>query len=242
MGTRLGSAEAGVPKPLMSIGGTPLVGYALAQAEASGCSEAVVVIGYEGARVREAVEAIDTSMTIRFVENPDPSRAQRPLAAGRRSGRRAAVFSADGRPPVRDPGAGEAGGDGDAGRAKSARLLVDRAPIGLDLSDATKVRIEAERITAIGKRLEPWDAIDTGVFLLTRSVFDAIRERPGFRAAHRVVGDAEAGARTARSAPSTSAASPGSMSTRRRIVTTPSSASPTWGRTAPVEVVAAPGT
>ena len=56
MGTRLGSAEAGVPKPLMSIGGMPLVGYALAQAEAAGCTEAVVVIGYEGGRVRRAVE------------------------------------------------------------------------------------------------------------------------------------------------------------------------------------------
>jgi choline kinase len=177
MGTRLGSAEAGVPKPLMSIAGTPLVGYALAQAEASGCSEAVVVIGYEGARVREAVEALDTSMTIRFVENPDPSEpnGHSLLAAEAVAAPRFFLQMVDHlfAAPVLTKLATTTMKQGEA-----ARLLVDRAPFGLDLSDATKVRIEAERIVAIGKGLEPWDAIDTGVFLLTRSVFDAIREVP----------------------------------------------------------------
>jgi choline kinase len=63
-------------------------------------------------------------------------------------------------------------------RGESARLLVDRTPVGLDLSDATKVQLDAGRIVAIGKGIEPWDAIDTGVFLLTGAVFDAIRRVP----------------------------------------------------------------
>src|SRR4051812_42754633 len=90
MGTRLGSAEVGIPKPLLTIGESPLVAYALAHAEASGCRDAVVVIGYEGSRVRRAVEAIGSSMRIRFVENPDPTvpnghslLAAEPLAARR---------------------------------------------------------------------------------------------------------------------------------------------------------------
>ena len=177
MGRRLGSAEAGVPKPLMSVGGIPLVRYALAQAEASGCSEAVIVIGHEGSRVREAVESIGTPMTIRFVENPNPAEP---------NGHSLLVAEAAAAPdfflqmvdhlfaaPVLTQLVSRPMRDGEV-----ARLLVDRAPIGLDLSDATKVRLEAERIVAIGKGLDPWDAIDTGLFRLTRGVFDALRSVP----------------------------------------------------------------
>ena len=57
-------------------------------------------------------------------------------------------------------------------------MLIDRAPDGLDLGDATKVRLVADRISAIGKGIEPWDAIDTGCFVLTRAVFGALRQVP----------------------------------------------------------------
>ncbi len=33
-------------------------------------------------------------------------------------------------------------------------------------------------MTAIGKGLEPWDAIDAGCFVLTAAVFDALRRAP----------------------------------------------------------------
>ena len=58
----------------------------------------------------------------------------------------------------------------------AGRVLVDRSPVSLDLSDATKVRVSADRVTAIGKAIEPWDAIDAGCFLLTPAVFDALRD------------------------------------------------------------------
>jgi 1L-myo-inositol 1-phosphate cytidylyltransferase len=177
MGTRLGSAREGVPKPLMSIGGRPLLGHALAQAEAAGCTEAVIVIGYEGVRVRRAVELIATPMTIRFVESPDPAapNGHSLLAAATVAGPCFFLQMVDhvfavpvlGRLSARAMRQNEA-----------ARLLVDRAPAGLDLNDATKVRLEGDRIVAIGKGLERWDAIDTGAFLLTRAVFDAIRGVP----------------------------------------------------------------
>ena len=44
VGARLGSAEAGVPKPLLTVGGSPLFAHALGHAAASGCGEAIVVI------------------------------------------------------------------------------------------------------------------------------------------------------------------------------------------------------
>jgi choline kinase len=61
---------------------------------------------------------------------------------------------------------------------EAGRVLVDRAPRDLDLNDATKVRRAGDRVTAIGKGLEPWDAIDAGCFVLTAAVFDALRRAP----------------------------------------------------------------
>jgi 1L-myo-inositol 1-phosphate cytidylyltransferase len=59
------------------------------------------------------------------------------------------------------------------------RLAVDRrsdSPL-IDLDDATKVALGDDgRIARIGKALETWDAIDTGVFRTGRRLVDSIRE------------------------------------------------------------------
>ncbi len=178
LGSRLGSAEAGIPKPLMEVAGLPLVAHALAHAESSGCREAIVVIGYEGARVRRAVEAIETSLAITFVETPDPTapNGHSLLAAAPLARPRFFLQMVDhvfGAPvlPLLDRGI--------AGRPEAGRLLVDCAPgPDIDLDDATKVTVAGERITGIGKGLSVWDGIDTGCFALTSAVFDALRQVP----------------------------------------------------------------
>src|SRR6184192_1138685 len=73
LGVRLGASGARVPKPLIAVASLPLIAHALAHAAASGCDEAVIVIGHEGARVRAAVEAMGPAMAVRFVTNPDPT-------------------------------------------------------------------------------------------------------------------------------------------------------------------------
>jgi len=57
----------------------------------------------------------------------------------------------------------------------AARLLVDHAPSDIDEADATKVRIREGRVTAIGKEVMPYDAVDAGCFILDRRVFAALR-------------------------------------------------------------------
>jgi choline kinase len=176
-GSRLGSSSSGIPKPLLTVSGVPLVGHALAHARAAGCSEAVIVIGYEGARVRTAVEAMGAEMTLKFVENleyQEPNGvsllAAEPFAATRFFLQMVDHLFA-GTALVRLAAS-------PLGPGEAARVLVDRAPTGLDLDDATKVRLRGDRVIAIGKGLEPWDAIDAGCFLLTRDVFDALRRAP----------------------------------------------------------------
>jgi choline kinase len=174
-GSRLGSQASGVPKPLVTVGGAPLIAHALAHAQAAGCREAVVVLGYEGARVRAAIEALPLSLRVRFVENPDPSTpngvsllAAAPVAAPQFFLQMVDhVFAW---PTLVRLTTSPLSGD------EAGRVLVDAAPGDLDLDDATKVRVAAGRVTAIGKGITPWDAIDAGCFILTPAVFDALRE------------------------------------------------------------------
>jgi choline kinase len=42
------------------------------------------------------------------------------------------------------------------------------------VAEATKVRLDGDRISAIGKTLEDYDALDTGTFLCRSSLFDAL--------------------------------------------------------------------
>ena len=64
----------------------------------------------------------------------------------------------------------------------AVRLAVDRDRAALfDEPDATKVRLkEGEdgelHLAAIGKDLEAWDAVDTGLFLCTKGLFDALEQ------------------------------------------------------------------
>jgi 1L-myo-inositol 1-phosphate cytidylyltransferase len=68
----------------------------------------------------------------------------------------------------------EADGSGSAG-ADMCRLAVDRRIESIfDLADATKVRLNGPAITAIGKDIVPFDAIDTGLFLCRPVVFKAL--------------------------------------------------------------------
>lgn len=177
IGSRLGSAAPGVPKPLVTVAGIPLVVHALRHAHASGCDEAIIVVGHQGARVRAAVEALPAGLRVRFVEIADPALpnglsllASEPLARPTFFLQMVDHVFGDVTLPrlIASPLAADEAG----------RVLVDRAPRDLDLNDATKVRRSGNRVTAIGKGLEPWDAVDTGCFVLTAAVFEALRRAP----------------------------------------------------------------
>jgi choline kinase len=174
-GSRLASSRGDVPKPLMKVGGLPLIEHALVHAHAAGCLDAVVVIGHEGDRVREAVEALRQPVRVRFLTSPDPTLpngvsllAAEPLADDLFFLQMVDhVFSdvALTRLTRTRLDASEAG-----------RVLVDAAPAAhLDIDDATKVRLDGRRVRQIGKALSAWDAIDAGCFVLTHDIFDALR-------------------------------------------------------------------
>jgi choline kinase len=177
-GSRLGSPASGVPKPLVRVAGVPLIAHALRHASSAGCREAVIVLGRDGALVRAAVESLAPSIAVRFVENTAPASpngvslaAAAPVAAARFFLQMVDHLFARtvlARLVAAPFAPGEAG-----------RVLIDPAPAPeLDPDDATKVRMVDGRVVAIGKGIEPWDAVDAGCFVLTPAVFEAVRQVP----------------------------------------------------------------
>jgi choline kinase len=171
-GYRLGDLGQDLPKPLLRVRGKPLIEHALGQAAEAGCEEAIVVLGHAAEQIEGQLARIATPLRIRVVLNPEyhlPN-GMSLLAAEPFADERFFLQMADHvfkEPVLRrlsDPAL-----DG------AARLLVDHAPRDLDEADATKVRIRDGRVTAIGKEVMPYDAVDAGCFILDRRVFAALR-------------------------------------------------------------------
>lgn len=173
-GQRIGSWEHGTPKPLMKVAGRRLLEYALAQASAAECEEAIVVVGEGRKKVQGFLETIETPLPVRVLFNPDYHHpngisllAAEPLVGGafylQMSDH---LFGEAVLPRLSRPGAAP---------GECMRLLVDAEPVYSDEEDATKVRLREGRITDLGKELPTWDAVDTGCFLLDGRIFDALR-------------------------------------------------------------------
>jgi len=170
-GSRLVNGS-GIPKPLVEVGGRPMIQHVLAAFREAGLSEAVVVVGYQAEKIRQAL-AGEQGLAITIVENPDwqKSNGVSLLAAAKYVDGPCILSMADHmyeaamvrmlcRLPVLDG---------------ICHLLVDDdADAVFDIDDATKVRRLGDRIVSIGKELEDYDGIDCGVFRISPLLIDAL--------------------------------------------------------------------
>lgn len=175
MGTRLKS-DQGPPKPLVPLGGRPLVLRVLDRFAEAGVREAIVVVGHRAGEVRAGIESGAPEIPATFALNPRyrMSNGLSVLAASEAVGARPFFLSMSDHvfesSLIRGLGAAELPEDG-------LVLAVDRKLDRIfDEDDATKVRTEDGRIVEIHKELEAFDAVDTGLFACTPALFDAIRE------------------------------------------------------------------
>ncbi len=162
-GSRLVS-EREVPKPLKPIAQVPLLVRILRSLQSVGIREAVVVIGDRGDQIRRALKSEPSLlMRLRFVENRDfhKKNGVSLLAAKQFVDRECLLTMAD---HLYSPEL--------ARRLMSYEVPENACALGIDydiercfdLDDATKVRLEQNRIVGIAKELAEYDAIDTGVF------------------------------------------------------------------------------
>ncbi len=169
-GSRLRFADASLPKPLVPIRGRPLISYTLDAMVEVGITTLHAVVGCESELLLEGLEPLmPPGIRLHAIHNPEwqkqngvsllcaaPSlEAPFLLMMGDHLFAREAlqVF-------VRQVHADE------------LSLAIDRKIDSIyDLDDAMKVETRGERVIAIGKELQTYDAIDTGIFVCPLEIF-----------------------------------------------------------------------
>ncbi|HEX8512013.1 MAG TPA: NTP transferase domain-containing protein [Allosphingosinicella sp.] len=175
-GTRLRSIAPS--KPLARVAGKPLIEHVVTAAAAGGATEFVVVTGYEPEPLEAFLRALAerSGLPIQIVRNEEWAQPNgiSVLAAEPSLGSEFILLMSD---HLFDP---EILRDMIAANRKGAALTLaaDHAvdnPL-LDIDDATKIELgEGGRIRRIGKTLPNYDAIDTGIFIATRDLLEALR-------------------------------------------------------------------
>ncbi len=167
----------GYLKPL-----TPLLGITLLERVVLACrdvgvSECIVVLGYGKESVYERLDELAdrTGITVRGVENPHWEEGNGTSALAAQPYIRGSfllamcdhVFDSAILHHLVDAGSGGA----------ECRLAVDyRTEQVFRLDDATKVQLTDSTITAIGKNLQSYTAVDTGLFFCQPKVFDVLQQ------------------------------------------------------------------
>ena len=176
MGTRIRGEAQLLPKPLVRVGGLPLIKRTLLTARKAGVTRFVVVVGCDGDRVRGTVvddpDLADLDVT--FVVNED-YRLKNGVSVLKAREHVRGEFLLMMSDHVVDPAIYE------TLQGTPARdglvLAVDRKLDTIfDMDDATKVLVgERDRILDIGKEIPEYDAIDTGVFRCSPAIFEALQ-------------------------------------------------------------------
>lgn len=164
-------------KLLHSVAGQPLILRTLHSAASAGITSFEIVLGYEADDVRAVVErGAPRGTAVHFTFNPEwhlENGVSALAVRDRLLSRRFALLMGDHlfEAPV-------------LARLRTLRtaadesiLAVDTRPASAELAaEATKVRLDGDRIVAIGKDLEHYDALDTGLFVCAPVLFDALAE------------------------------------------------------------------
>lgn len=173
-GSRLRGSADTIAKPLIPIGGRPLISYVIQSFEKIGVKTLYGVVGPNGDKLAAAVAPLLPShMQFRPISNPDWQK-QNGVSLLTVAEKVSAPFLL----AMGDHLFESSILDELVARADPARLnlAIDRKIASIfDLEDAMKVQVENNLIVGIGKKLESYNAIDTGIFLCPEIMFDYLR-------------------------------------------------------------------
>jgi choline kinase len=172
LGSRLGNGDS-TPKPLRKVAGVPLIVRIIRGLEAQGVEEIGIVVGHRAQELVSALSghALDARLTFFFNQEYRKPNGNSVLAAREFITGPTLLLMSDhlwsprllrtvASYPVTD---------------RESVLGVDyRVDACFDLEDATKVEVAGGRVIEIGKELDDYDALDTGVFLITPALVEAL--------------------------------------------------------------------
>ncbi|MGB3051085.1 MAG: NTP transferase domain-containing protein [Polyangiales bacterium] len=172
LGTRLADGRT-VPKPLREVAGVPLIIRIIRALEKGGVEEIGIVVGHLAEELRSGLSRHEVHAKLSFFANDEFEKPNgtsvlkaRDFVAGPTLLSMSdhlwspALLSAVLSCPVAE---------------RESVLGVDyRIDACFDLEDATKVLVLGDRIVSIGKELEDYNALDTGLFLITPALIEAL--------------------------------------------------------------------
>lgn len=162
-------------KLLQPVLGQPLILRTLATAAEAGITSFHIVVGYQAETLREVIaRGAPRGTSVHFTYNPDwhlENGVSVLAVRDRLHDRRFALLMGDHLfeatvlsrlLEMRVP-------------ENESVLAIDAGPVSPEVAaEATKVRLRGNRITAIGKDLAPYDALDTGLFVCAPALFPAL--------------------------------------------------------------------
>ena len=171
-GSRIAARSGEGPKPLVMLNGRPLLEHVMSNVRQAGIERFVIVVGYRGQAIKGWYENHPLpGVQVTWIENPDfrKDNGISVLCAKQVIQENFLLLMAD-----------------HIFEAETATSLL-REPVGkdevilavdknlgsiFDLDDATKVKLEQDRIVEIGKWLRSYNALDTGMFLCSPALFN----------------------------------------------------------------------
>lgn len=182
-GGRLGMHTRTLPKALVPVVGKPLIQYTLEGLADAGIEEAVVVTGHREAQLRDTLREGAVAPRLRFVSNPRFSEGASLSLRAARAATRAEPFllvMADhllSAPLLQRLS--------NAARPGVSLVAADfRAGAHNDIEEATRIRVHGfgdehrRTVTAIGKHIDPFDALDAGAFVIDPAAWEAVDAAP----------------------------------------------------------------
>lgn len=173
-GSRLRGSDEMILKPLLSLQGRPLICYLLDALMHAGIRKIYAVVGYQSDRLIAALTDLAwAGIEFNFIRNPNWEKRNgiSVLAAENITTAPFLLAMSD---HLWDRSIVERLLD--QARPDQLSVAVDRKlDFIFDLDDAMKLRTRGDRIVAIGKDLDRYDAIDTGLFVSPAELFEYLR-------------------------------------------------------------------
>jgi len=179
-GSRLRKGGAPLPKPLVPVLGLTLLERSLLTWRSTGAKEFYVVVGCDGERVaahaREVAQRY--GLSVQIVENPH-WRDGNGTSVLAMKGRISTPFFVSMVDHLFEPYLVERFVHLVHGEKETVLAVDPRIGQVFDPSDATKVRLDGDRVIEAGKEILPYHAVDMGLFLCQEDIWQALEEAWG---------------------------------------------------------------
>lgn len=175
-GDRLKSLTKNKPKPLLKLLDISLIKRIILEAKKAGINEFIIVVGYMGEKIKKELgNGKNWGVKIDYIENNEWKRGNgvSVLKARKIINENFILLMAD---HIFDGNILKKLTD-EKLDSNEGIIVIDKNPKDyIDIKEATKVKIENNRIVEIGKKIDEYNGIDCGIFLFSPSIFTAIEE------------------------------------------------------------------